>query len=452
LQLTTGFLPVAKRWWWLLVASTIVAAVAGYAVVSRQDPRYQANAKVLVGPLSADIDTLRAASQLSQTYADLARSRPLWDQAAEGLGVSLADTEVEATPNEVTRIITLSVTDPRPEVAADVANEFADNLVELSTGSTATEGRVQVIDRAGVPSQAEQPNAILLALLAGLAGLLGSFTLVLVVEQLRSRVANAGELAELTGTPVLASLDGIRRSRDGAAGDEGPEGAAYRLLASEVEFFGHRDGPLSSLLVLGAQGGEGAGDVAASLAGTLAFQGRRITLVDANVVEGEITAQLGLDGQLGMAELARHAELADRGEELLRHFRLPYEPGLDVIARGAIDGPEVVDPERARLLLERLLQDSDIVIVGTPPLHRSASGLAWARVVDAALLVAARDVTKRERVSHTVESLRRAGANLIGAVLTSRPVRTERKRSEAPAPEVPDVERVTARARRSDGA
>jgi capsular polysaccharide biosynthesis protein len=412
----------------LLLTSTVVAGVVGFAVVSAQEPVFEAQAQLLVGPVNPDLDTIRAAGQNAQTYAELVVSKALLDETAKELGLSLAGVEVSASANEVTRFISVRVRDRDAEKAALVANRLADNLVALSQRTEARpEGELTLIDRAAVPTEPLQLNAVLMAFLAGLVGLVASFSLVLVVERLRSTVSSAEELAALAGTTVLARLPGAvrRRAHGELVVEEQPsseEAVAYRMAAAEVELFGQPDGPLSSLLVLGAQAGDGAGEVAANLALALAAQGRRVTLVDANVEEGEATALLGLEGQLGMGELARHAEL-DRGEELLRHFRLPYGRGLDVLPRGVANGPELLDPERARLLVERLLSDSELVLVCAAAVQRSPGALAWARVCDACLLVAARDLTRRGRVTATVDSLRRAGANLIGAILRERGVR-----------------------------
>ena len=421
----TGFLPAAKSWWWLLSVSALVAGVAGYAVVSLRAPRYVASVELLVGPINTDLDTIRAAGQLAQTYAQIASSQPLLDETARVLGLAgVAKGDVRAFANDVTRVVTVQVRSESAVEAAAVANRLADGLAALAAqGTSRPEGELQVIDRAAPPSSPDAANAVLLAVLAGLAGLLGSFTIVLLVEYLRNTVASAGELAELSGVVVLGSLDGARRG--GAlvveSAPDSSAAAAYRLLATEVEFSGSRSEPgLRSLLVLGAQGGEGAGEVAANLAGALAGAGRRVTLVDANPLEGEITVLLGFSERLGMAELARHAELLEQGDEVLRHFRLSYAAGIDVLPRGGQGGGELVEPLRVGQLLERLLEECDLVVVNAAPLHRSPGALVWARAVDGSLLVAAKDQTRRERVSRASESLRLVGATLIGTVLNGR--------------------------------
>src|SRR6185295_13303698 len=70
--------PVRRRWPVLAVA-TVAAGLIGYVSASAAPARYEAHARILVGPLGGEAKTLRAASQLTQTYAQLALRRPLLD-------------------------------------------------------------------------------------------------------------------------------------------------------------------------------------------------------------------------------------------------------------------------------------------------------------------------------------------------------------------------------------
>jgi succinoglycan biosynthesis transport protein ExoP len=87
---------------------------------------------------------------------------------------------------------------------------------------------------------------------------------------------------------------------------------------------------------------------------------------------------------------------------------------------GTARPPDVLEPDRARALLNGLLEEADVVVVNAPPLARSPSTLVWAHVADATLLVVRRGNSKREAVSDAVKSLSVIGASLIGTVLRER--------------------------------
>src|SRR3954453_18653453 len=70
-----GLLPHVRRWWWLLLACSLVGALGAWVVASSATKTYEAEAKLLVGPVSGDYPTLQAAGALGRTYAELAHSR-----------------------------------------------------------------------------------------------------------------------------------------------------------------------------------------------------------------------------------------------------------------------------------------------------------------------------------------------------------------------------------------
>src|SRR3954452_1848026 len=92
-----GFVKVVRRWRWMLVAATLVAGGAGYNPGSRRAPRYESHAVVLVGPLNVSKETLEAAGELSQTYAQLARTQTVLDATARRLRLPSINGQVETS-------------------------------------------------------------------------------------------------------------------------------------------------------------------------------------------------------------------------------------------------------------------------------------------------------------------------------------------------------------------
>ena len=133
-------IPALKRWWWMLVVGALAAGVVANIVASRMQPSYAAQARLLVGPINGDKDTLLASGQLARTYAELAKSRPVFESVIKASGVAttverLAE-DVTTTSNDVNRIVTVSVEETDPAAAADLANAIATRLRELSTATS----------------------------------------------------------------------------------------------------------------------------------------------------------------------------------------------------------------------------------------------------------------------------------------------------------------------------
>jgi hypothetical protein len=130
-----GFFVLLRRWWWLLAAGAAAGAVVAWLLASRGGVAYEADMKVLVGPVSADYPTLQGSRELGRTYAALASSRPVVFAAARSTRVVLtpaqADTAVSATSNDVTRILDIRVRRPQAAPALRMASAIGAELAAL---------------------------------------------------------------------------------------------------------------------------------------------------------------------------------------------------------------------------------------------------------------------------------------------------------------------------------
>ncbi len=432
----SGYLAVARRWWWTLLVATWVAAVSGYVFASQIPPTYESRVQLLVGPYNTDTDTLRAAGQLVQTYAELVTTQPLLESAAAEAGADIspavlgANTRVVA--NDTTRFLSIRVQDTDPEQARDLANALADEIILLaSRGTSRPEGQLQVVDSATVPEAPIAPQVSLIVGLAALAALIGAMVLVMLVEYLSATVRTKEDLTRLTNLPFLGQLDTLRTIPSAASGlvdrvADSAAAAAYRLVAAKLAFR-MADQPVRSVVVVGPGPDVNTAQVAANLAVTVARGGRQVILIDGDANSAHVTNIFELVGRPGLSELL--GDTSNDSESAL--YRITRT--LRILPRGAAGDADAVDTDQARRILERLADQADIVIVSTGPVHLSAGALVWAQAADSALLVAVRDQSRRDDVTYTIESLRLVGVNVAGAVLA------DRKRSLGrPIPGLPD--------------
>lgn len=419
----TGFLPIVRRSWWLLALSAVVAGFVGYLASSSAAPRYESRVELLVGPITADLETQRAAGVNAQTYAQFATSRQILQATITELSLPMTPGElgavVNATADDVTRFVTVRAQDDEPEVAARIANGLAQNLVELtSRGTVRPEGELTVIDPALTGDRISANNG-LIVILSAFAGLLGAFALVLLAEYLRGTVRNDRELAELTRVTFLGAVSSRRGHGQGVtlvdAKPTSRAAAAYRFLAAEIEF-SRPERPPRTVLVASTQRGDGGGTLAANLAATFARNGRRVMLIDADSLDAEATSVLHVEAQPGLAEILR-TDVSTTDADVI-YFRSPEARNLSVLPPGDMTGVGSLALERVQELLEHLSESRDLVIIAGGSIQESPSTLTFARAAEATVLVAARERTKRASISDAVESLRLVGANLIGAVLT----------------------------------
>ena len=133
-------LSILRRYLWLIVLAPLVAGLTTLFVVGNQPTSYRAATRLLVGPSldnpSPDINSLRIAGQLIQTYAELAQTRPFLESVNNKLEQKIAIESlgkmITTRQNIETRILNIIVYHPNPKRAVAIANAAAETFLEMS--------------------------------------------------------------------------------------------------------------------------------------------------------------------------------------------------------------------------------------------------------------------------------------------------------------------------------
>lgn len=344
------------------------------------------------------------------------------DRAAAEVGLTPGSvkSKVDVTASDVTRLITIRARDSNAVRAAAIANGIAGSLIAYSRQlgfQTPPEGRLQVVERATPSTSPIGPSQQLIIPLAAIAGLLAALGLAALVDSLSTAVRSEEDLATAAPVAFLGSVDGARLNPFGRAIALGSDvnsstAAGYRLLAVKIEL-SNGERPLRSILVLDAHGGRSSVSLATNLAGALAEGGASVSLVDAGQ---QVDAKpFGILRKPGLVESrVRPARPLRAGRVMLDRVRIKGSRLSIIRPRNAMEPLEL---DQATTIIDRVLADSDVVVLTVPPVDRSPNSLVWSRAADVTVLVTERDHTKREQIPVALESLRLAGANVIGTVL-----------------------------------
>jgi len=411
-------LPILRRWWPTLVVAAAIAGLCGYVVGGRAPVRYEAFSRLLVGPINTDSDTLKAAGQLGQTYAELATSEPVVADVVAKLGLRTTPDEltgeISTSANDITRLLTIKVSNADPKAAAQIADELARQLQALSRQDGQRQaGDLQIVEPAKVPTSPASTSPLLIVILAVMAGLVAAAGAVLLIEYLSDDVRDIHDLDQLEGLRALGAVaSGGKGWPIVVRSPDSKEAAAYRLLTTKVALC---DGEtrLRSILVLGADPG---GDVAAiglNMAASMATLGIPATVLDAYAGRPEVTSRLNLSGLPGLADLLRSPRLQVPG------FCRKLTPLLSVIPAGVNPGEVETDPESAAAAIDTVSDEGGLAVIVAAPLERAMSTVAWAKAVDVAVIVAAKGA-KRSLVRSAADALRLIGVPVAGVVLVER--------------------------------
>lgn len=477
----------------LTIVLVVFGILAMNAVKQLQGARYSANAKVALqtrdlGAMLTGIDPgFQDPERQVETALALARSPEVYRRAARRLpNTDLTGSDLRAMTTVTGRtesdIISISTrTDDRREAIA-VANAVASayvgwradisagairtaikrvqaqlqsgtapraslqaDLQRLQTLETLNSGGSAVIER---PTKASQvsPAPVRDSMLGGAIGLVVALLLAAAREALNTRVRSEGDVEDMLGKPVLATIQTLPR-RVGlvtVGRHETRFGDTYGLLAANLMQIRGEASSGRVLAVTSAIAGEGKTTTATNLAVALALRGQNVLLADFDLrkpslgsffrIPGEsagvrqlVDGQAGLDdavwavplnGAMPSGRAQPPGSWSENGSG-----RSSDEPGwLRVIPSGGHErGARVARSPRIPKLLAHLGEGADIVILDTPPALATVEMAELAPYVDLVLVVVRHGrVTRRslQTLSRQAESWR---AEIVGAVITDSP-------------------------------
>ncbi|MEZ4713593.1 MAG: hypothetical protein R3A44_40775 [Caldilineaceae bacterium] len=133
-------LSMLRRWVWLLALAVLSCSAITYMIAKEKPIEYEASALLIVGPgidgLNPNLNDLRAAAQLMQSYAELARTKPVLQNVVNSLNLDVSPERlaksIETRADETTQILTINVKRNEAAEAAMIANMVAEVLVDMS--------------------------------------------------------------------------------------------------------------------------------------------------------------------------------------------------------------------------------------------------------------------------------------------------------------------------------
>ncbi len=290
---------------------------------------------------------------------------------------------------------------------------------ESGVDSSVPVRNVRVLEKAAVPSQPISPNRARNYQLALMLGLGLGLVLGMLLEHMDDSVRTPDDVKQYVGLPFLGLVpEADRRARKDQPppsilnAPRSPLAEAYRVIRTNL-IFTAAPGQSRSVLVSSVNPAEGKSTTVANLAASLAQNGARVLVVDADLRRPTLHRHFNVASAPGLSELIVG------GCELARALRPGVAPRLDVLPCGYVppNPAELLGAPATRELLSRLVEGYDWVLVDAPPILTIADTAVLAPLVDGVLLVIAAERTARHAVTRAAEQLSAVGAKLLGVVL-----------------------------------
>ena len=156
---------------------------------------------------------LNASQMLTNDVAKLLKSGRIVNQVGSEVGIEeLKGYSVSVTSETTSRVITLSVTGPDPQTAADIVNKMIEDVSGVAQSVMNVES-VNPVDMAQAPEKPSGPNRLLYTLVAFVAGLFAAIAIVVVSDMLNTKVRGSEDLEELIDVPIIGRIPNVQGGR-----------------------------------------------------------------------------------------------------------------------------------------------------------------------------------------------------------------------------------------------
>ena len=301
---------------------------------------------------------------------------------------------------------------------ADTNRQLYDAMLqrykEVGLAGSVGSSNIAMVQEAAVPGGPSNPTLMRNLALALAIGIALSALAVFALEQVDERLRDPSDIERFLGLPLLGSAPLVK----GDPLDELKQNAseiseAYFSLATVIAFSTTHGLP-RSFLITSAEPGEGKSTTSLALATTIARTSKRVLLIDGDLRSPSLHAQLGISNDAGFSNL-----LAG-DDDLTAHVRTTETAGLSLLTSGPRppSAAELLGSDRLKLVLERLNQYYDCVVIDGPPVIGIADAPLLAKAVEGCIIVVEAESTGLKSVRNAIRRLLAVDSRIFGVVVT----------------------------------
>jgi polysaccharide biosynthesis transport protein len=490
---------------WIVLAVVVTCTLFAFVWSWRQTPQYAATSTLIY---QKDLDVANPLTGWSytdpnernlelQSVADVIASGDIGDLAAatlakRGFGTAgyavVAESSGDPNQGVYRNTVTVTGTSSDPVLAAEAANAYADTYIiwrkqqilaqigqaiqavqrkldtylrseqastdyiilqqrlsDLEILKATTAGNYRVLARAVAPTAPYAPKPLRSAALGLSLSVFAAAGLVLLLDQLDTRMRDAETVAELLESPILARIPSIPKREIAAdrlvclSHPEGHAAEAFRVLRTNLDFMSV-DREVRSLAVTSCVQGEGKSVTLANLAIALAVASKRVVVIDGDLRRPQMHGFFGLKNDIGVSTVVT-------GQTTLAESLQSFAPAVGAETASALRGPDglgsvagmdrdvsldirvltsgPLPPNPGEIAASRvfgdiittLTDDADIVLVDSPAMLAVGDTVALCSRVDGFLFLVRLDAVHRPQLERAAEQFSRMPCRLLGLVV-----------------------------------
>jgi capsular exopolysaccharide synthesis family protein len=397
----------------------------------------QARADMITKRVPTSRDVIEIDKAIRQSQDEIRRSTETFlsnvDQEIKALQprIDALDARLAKVPEQK---IQYSKLERNRHIVEEMITLVEGQLKDAEIQAAVTDSTATVLDEAVTPSPQGGSSTTLIYAVGVFSGLLVGVIVAFMRDWLDTTVRTEQDLAAIVGVAVVGTIPNLQQQARSVGyrlpgpkgGEEAPPASgreyqtpaaeAYRTLRTNLNYL-TPPRPPHVIVITSALPGDGKTTTAVNLAVTLAHQGQRVILIDAETRRGTVHDMFGIPPAPGFFDLMYGQ--ASPGE-CIRRVEMEGGGTLDVLPLGSapsVNPADLLVAGRLQPLFERLRPQYDYVIIDTPPLNLFTDGALIGAHADALLLVARADKTDRDELRYAVQQLRNVNVTLAGTIL-----------------------------------
>ncbi|MFT4111482.1 GumC family protein [Silvibacterium sp.] len=284
---------------------------------------------------------------------------------------------------------------------------------------------ISIVDPARVPAKPKKPNVPLFLALSVVVGAILGFGATLIAEVADDRLHTVEQI-EALGAPLVAILPKYAKEKGSFSSTahfrtlEAPKSAyseAVRGLRASLSPVVPGEKKSQVVLVTSASSDEGKSITAKNLAVSMAQQGKRVLLVDADMRRPTDSKE----GNYSSSKDGLSTFLSGE-QDVMSIVQVDGLSNLSVLPAGPVPSnpSELLASQKMHQLMTNLKEKYEVVVIDTPPILPVVDALMLSEYSDSALLVARQGVTPMgslKRAYHLLSS--RRGKSSVGIVFNA---------------------------------
>jgi len=274
---------------------------------------------------------------------------------------------------------------------------------------------VAIVDNADIPRKPSSPRMLLNLGISLLAGLGLGMALAFVLEQMDDAIADPAEIERRLGLPLLGSVPRLENGtpRDALSDRKSALVDAYLTIQTNLAFTTEHGVP-RSFAVTSTRPAEGKSTTALALATMLARAQRNVILVDGDMRSPSVHTLGDVGHERGLSNFLA-------GDEDIASLVFPMKNlGFTAMSAGPVppNAAELLTGNRLSLLVDKLLQQYDHVVIDAPPVMGLADAPLIASRVEGVVYAVESHGIRSSLVRTALNRLTAANTRIFGGVLT----------------------------------